>query len=118
MDHNRVSKAVHEVLGSHADETILEYLCGILEDEHFPWDEAYDHVGPIMVSWAYHATGPQAAATGAHAHTATCCTRQACCLAVSRPCLHAACKPHAMNKKFGLNAEASSRATPWPPTLT
>jgi hypothetical protein len=37
-----------QVLGG-GDETILEYLAGVLCDEHFPWGEAFDHVGGIMV---------------------------------------------------------------------
>jgi hypothetical protein len=49
MDEAKVSAAVHEVLGTGGDETILEYLCGVLCDEHFPWDETFDHVGGIMV---------------------------------------------------------------------
>ena len=54
MDDARIRAVVHEVLGTHADETILDYLCGVLEDEHFPWEDAFDSLGPILVrrSWA------------------------------------------------------------------
>lgn len=50
MDDAAVDAAVREVLAKPgADETILEYLVGVLADEHFPWSEAFDHIGGFMV---------------------------------------------------------------------
>ena len=44
---------VHEVLGSAGDETILDYIVGVLEDEHYDHGvdggETYEHLGPILV---------------------------------------------------------------------
>jgi hypothetical protein len=36
------------------DETIIEYICGVLEDEHFEFgddgEEAFEAIGPFLVS--------------------------------------------------------------------
>jgi hypothetical protein len=52
-DLKAVQAVVHDVLGSGGDETIIEYICGILEDEHFEFGEdgadLYEQVGPVMV---------------------------------------------------------------------
>eukprot|EP00775_Hariotina_reticulata_P003197 gene3197-3475_t len=53
-----VQTIVHEVLGSHGDETILDYIVGVLEDEHYDHGddgaETFDHLGPILAL----STGP------------------------------------------------------------
>jgi hypothetical protein len=45
---------VHDVLGSGGDQTILDYIVGVLEDEHYDHGvdgaETYEHLGPILVS--------------------------------------------------------------------
>jgi hypothetical protein len=65
MDAARVREVVHEVLGSQGDETILDYLVGVLEDEHFPWEDAFDSLGPILVRPPPQQPRPQAAARAA-----------------------------------------------------
>ena len=52
-----VAAAVAAVLGSDGDETILEYVKGVLGDEEFEWvgengESAYDAVGPFLVGCA------------------------------------------------------------------
>ncbi|WIA32674.1 hypothetical protein OEZ86_003475 [Tetradesmus obliquus] len=48
-----VRAIVHGVLGSHGDETILDYIVGVLEDEHYEHgdggQDTYEHLGPILV---------------------------------------------------------------------
>ena len=49
-----VAAAVDAVLGSGGDETVLEYVKGVLGDEEFEWagedgESAYDAVGPFLV---------------------------------------------------------------------
>lgn len=41
--------AIHDVLGADGDEHILEYVAGVLSDEHFDWGEAHDAIGPLLV---------------------------------------------------------------------
>jgi hypothetical protein len=48
-----VKALVHEVLGN-GDETILEYLCGVLDDEDFDWHDGYESIGPILVRLSHH----------------------------------------------------------------
>lgn len=45
----RVLAAIHEVLGSDGDETILEYVAGVAGDEHFEWADAFEQIGPLLV---------------------------------------------------------------------
>ncbi|KAF8071383.1 ABCF3 [Scenedesmus sp. PABB004] len=44
---------VHDVLGACGDETILEYVVGVLEDEHYEHGDdgadTYDHLGPLLL---------------------------------------------------------------------
>ena len=53
MDPEQIRAAVHDLF-SKGDETIIEYVCGILEDEHFEFGEdgegAFDSIGPFLVS--------------------------------------------------------------------
>ncbi|KAF6253822.1 hypothetical protein COO60DRAFT_386745 [Scenedesmus sp. NREL 46B-D3] len=48
-----VRAVVHDVLGSHGDETILDYIVAVLEDEHYEHgtdgQDTYEHLGPILV---------------------------------------------------------------------
>lgn len=48
-----VKSVVLEVLGSHGDDTILEYIVGVLDDEHYDHgddgEETYEHLGPILL---------------------------------------------------------------------
>lgn len=48
------SAAVQAVLGKGGDDTVLEYLCGVLEDEDFELGEngqlAYEDIGPMLVN--------------------------------------------------------------------
>lgn len=50
-----VAAAVHAVIGAGADETMLQYIIGILEDEHFDWgdggDGAFDVLGELLVDY-------------------------------------------------------------------
>jgi hypothetical protein len=52
MDSQLVRKVVHELFPK-GDETILEYICGVLEDEHFEFgedgEEAFESIGPFLV---------------------------------------------------------------------
>lgn len=52
MDADQIRDAVHELF-SKGDATILDYICGILEDEHFEFgedgEEAYESIGPFLV---------------------------------------------------------------------
>lgn len=52
-----VRATVHEVLGTHGDETLLEYVISVVEDEDFDWgedgEEAFEHVGPFLVRPAW-----------------------------------------------------------------
>ncbi|GAX81005.1 hypothetical protein CEUSTIGMA_g8440.t1 [Chlamydomonas eustigma] len=52
MDSQLVREAVHELF-SKGDETILEYICGVLEDEHFEFGEggteAFEAIGPFLI---------------------------------------------------------------------
>jgi len=59
MNEEQVLAVVHEVLGASGDETILQYLAGVLADEHFEWVDAFDHVGGIMVSAYMHGDGSE-----------------------------------------------------------
>ncbi len=51
-----VRAVVHDILGGHDDETILDYVVAVLEDEHFEFGdggvEAYEQLGPVLVSCA------------------------------------------------------------------
>ena len=53
MDPVKIRVAVNELF-SQGDQTIIEYICGILEDEHFEFGDegegAYDSIGPFLVS--------------------------------------------------------------------
>lgn len=49
-----VRGVIHDVLGSHGhDETILDYIVAVLEDEHFEYgqdgQEAFEQLGGILV---------------------------------------------------------------------
>ena len=60
MDPEKVHEAVKSLF-SEGDQTILEYICGILEDEHFEFgdegDSAYESIGPFLVRMDHlHAT--------------------------------------------------------------
>lgn len=48
-----IRKVVHDVLGAHGDETILDYVVGVLEDEHYDHgdegSETYEHLGAMLV---------------------------------------------------------------------
>ena len=60
MDPEKVREAVQSLF-SEGDQTILDYICGILEDEHFEFgdkgDSAYESIGPFLVSMSnLHAT--------------------------------------------------------------
>ena len=52
MDPEQIREAVHELF-SEGDQTIIEYICGILEDEHFEFGDdgegAYESIGPFLV---------------------------------------------------------------------
>ncbi len=52
-DHETIEKVVHGLFDGRGDPTILEYIVGVLEDEHFEFgkdgEEAFDQIGPFLV---------------------------------------------------------------------
>lgn len=54
QDAETIQKVVHGLFDGKGDPTILEYVCGVLEDEHFEFGEqgkeAFDAIGPFLVS--------------------------------------------------------------------
>lgn len=52
---DKVREVVMDMFGSKGDELILDYICNILEDEHFEFgddgEEAFDHIGPFLVRY-------------------------------------------------------------------
>ncbi|KAG2423892.1 hypothetical protein HXX76_014945 [Chlamydomonas incerta] len=52
-DHNTVQKVVHGLFDGKGDPTILDYICAILEDEHFEFgedgEEAFEQIGPFLI---------------------------------------------------------------------
>ena len=74
MDADQIREAVHELF-SQGDATILDYICGILEDEHFEFgedgEEAYESIGPFLVSTgrAEHGGHDTHASDGVPTHT-------------------------------------------------
>lgn len=50
-----VSQVVHNVIGPAADDTIIQYIIGILEDEHFEFGDdgegAFDVMGDLLVNY-------------------------------------------------------------------
>jgi hypothetical protein len=82
MGEQSVRSVVLELFGDGGDASILDYICGVLEDEHFEWEDVYDSIGPFLVrTWGHEAHGPciapmrrphackRGAAPGSHAHT-------------------------------------------------
>ena len=54
-DHQTVDAAVHELFDGKGDQTIIDYICGILEDEDFEFgndggDAVFEAVGAFLVS--------------------------------------------------------------------
>ncbi|GBF99819.1 hypothetical protein Rsub_12572 [Raphidocelis subcapitata] len=49
VDESEVRAVVHDVLGAHSDSDILEYVVGVLHDEHFDWGEAFEQLGGLLV---------------------------------------------------------------------
>lgn len=52
MDPDAIRAAVHDLFKK-GDETIIDYVCGILEDEHFEFGDdgegAFESIGPFLV---------------------------------------------------------------------
>ncbi|KXZ48205.1 hypothetical protein GPECTOR_29g111 [Gonium pectorale] len=52
-DAQQINKVVHSLFDGKGDPTILEYICGVLEDEHFEFgdngEEAFDAIGPFLI---------------------------------------------------------------------
>lgn len=55
-DHNTIQKVVYGLFDGKGDPTILDYICGVLEDEHFEFgedgEEAFEQIGPFLVRGA------------------------------------------------------------------
>lgn len=50
MGEHSVRAVVLELFGGDGgDASILDYICGVLEDEHFEWEDLYDSIGPFLV---------------------------------------------------------------------
>ncbi len=56
MDAAQIREAVQSLFKK-GDETIIDYICGVLEDEHFEFgddgEEAYESIGPFLVGWTH-----------------------------------------------------------------
>lgn len=54
-DRKGVRVALTQLVSSNSDSTIIDYLVGILEDEHFEFGEdasvAYEALGDFLVRW-------------------------------------------------------------------
>ncbi|PNW76832.1 hypothetical protein CHLRE_11g478128v5 [Chlamydomonas reinhardtii] len=52
-DHNTIQKVVYGLFDGKGDPTILDYICGVLEDEHFEFgedgEEAFEQIGPFLI---------------------------------------------------------------------
>ncbi|EFJ43917.1 hypothetical protein VOLCADRAFT_95808, partial [Volvox carteri f. nagariensis] len=52
-DAETIQKVVHGLFDGKGDPTILDYICGVLEDEHFEFGEqgedAYEAIGPFLI---------------------------------------------------------------------
>ncbi|KAG2441206.1 hypothetical protein HYH02_010050 [Chlamydomonas schloesseri] len=52
-DHETIQKVVHGLFDGKGDVTILDYICGVLEDEHFEFgedgEEAFEQIGPFLI---------------------------------------------------------------------
>ncbi|GIL87925.1 hypothetical protein Vretifemale_15973 [Volvox reticuliferus] len=52
-DAETIEKVVHGLFDGKGDPTILDYICGVLEDEHFEFGEqgedAYEAIGPFLI---------------------------------------------------------------------
>jgi hypothetical protein len=48
-----IQKVIHELFDGKGDPTILDYICAVLEDEHFEFgnqgEEAFEAIGPFLV---------------------------------------------------------------------
>ena len=66
MDPDAIRAAVHDLFKK-GDETIIDYVCGILEDEHFEFGDdgegAFDSIGPFLVRAMWAAWPPRCART-------------------------------------------------------
>lgn len=58
MDYDTVKTKLDEVMPKSGDDTVLDYLCGALSDEHFDFGDngsgVYDDLGEFLVrpAWA------------------------------------------------------------------
>lgn len=62
------------IFSGKGDETILDYICGVLEDEHFDWgasgdgSDAFEAIGPFLVRGWDLVHGSQHAGYMGHSH--------------------------------------------------
>ena len=77
MDPDAIRAAVHDLFKK-GDETIIDYVCGILEDEHFEFGDdgegAFESIGPFLVR-AMWAAWPHVRSSG-------------CCMVTAFYCMH------------------------------
>ncbi|KAG1664619.1 hypothetical protein FOA52_004494 [Chlamydomonas sp. UWO 241] len=61
MGEQTVRSVVLELFGGDGgDASILDYICGVLEDEHFEWEDLYDNIGPFLIDGGCCATEEEA----------------------------------------------------------